>query len=46
MQWTQGKTVIDGYSDNAHRRMKEAMKSQDFSIDEIYREYLARPKIT
>lgn len=43
-QWTRGKTVIDGYSDNAYRRMKRALETPDFSSDAIYQEYLKRPK--
>ena len=43
-QWTRGKTVIDGYSDNAYRRMKAAMDSSDFSISTIVAEYRARAK--
>lgn len=38
--------VIDGHSDNAYRRIREAMKSPDFSIDKIYEDYRARPENT
>jgi hypothetical protein len=36
-QWRQGKTVIDGYSDNAYQRMKQALGSPGFDIDEVWR---------